>query len=376
MSFFSTVVPVIMRQENYSLEAIGLIQFVKIPWILKFLWAPIIDKKAKTTKKLRQIIISSEIFYAFVIVIVGFFSLKTDFMLIIIFVSVAFVISATQDIATDIYAIINLKTQERAFGNSMQAAGSFVGSLLGTGVMLIAYYYFGWIVLMFIISFFVCLAIIPLVFFKKDAKILRDTAERIHFKNIITFFTQKKVALHIVILIFYYSGIIGILSMLKPYLVDLGYNIKQIGVISGIFGTSMAVIASIAGGIIVKKLKIKLSLIIFALLNAITAVFFWRISLTTPNLIQIYIAVGLLWFGYGLSTVVIYTKSMGIVRKNNEGTDFTIQIVISHLSAMTIAVVSGKVADKITYSGLFKYETILAIAVLVFIIVGVRKNDK
>ncbi|MBE0653957.1 MAG: MFS transporter, partial [Bacteroidales bacterium] len=37
MSFFSTVVPVIMRQENYSLESIGYLQLIKLPWILKFL---------------------------------------------------------------------------------------------------------------------------------------------------------------------------------------------------------------------------------------------------------------------------------------------------------------------------------------------------
>ncbi|WP_234408734.1 hypothetical protein [Marinilabilia salmonicolor] len=43
MSFFSTVVPVIMRQEDYSLTSIGLIQLIKIPWILKFLWAPMVD---------------------------------------------------------------------------------------------------------------------------------------------------------------------------------------------------------------------------------------------------------------------------------------------------------------------------------------------
>ncbi len=38
MSFFSTVIPVMMRQENFSLSAIGLLQLIKLPWILKFLW--------------------------------------------------------------------------------------------------------------------------------------------------------------------------------------------------------------------------------------------------------------------------------------------------------------------------------------------------
>ena len=45
MSFFSTVVPIIMRQENFSLSSIGMLQLVKLPWLLKFLWAPIVTGK-------------------------------------------------------------------------------------------------------------------------------------------------------------------------------------------------------------------------------------------------------------------------------------------------------------------------------------------
>ena len=63
MSFFSTVVPVIMRQEHYSLEAIGLLQLVKLPWIFKFLWAPLVDNNARDRKQLRRWIVLSELFY-------------------------------------------------------------------------------------------------------------------------------------------------------------------------------------------------------------------------------------------------------------------------------------------------------------------------
>lgn len=37
MSFFSTVIPVMMRQEEFSLSSIGMLQLMKLPWILKFL---------------------------------------------------------------------------------------------------------------------------------------------------------------------------------------------------------------------------------------------------------------------------------------------------------------------------------------------------
>ena len=45
MSFFSTVIPVMMRQENFSLSTIGLLQLIKLPWILKFLWSPLVDRR-------------------------------------------------------------------------------------------------------------------------------------------------------------------------------------------------------------------------------------------------------------------------------------------------------------------------------------------
>ena len=50
MSFFSTVIPVIMRQEQYSLESIGYLQLMKLPWIIKFLWAPLIDKTSNSSR--------------------------------------------------------------------------------------------------------------------------------------------------------------------------------------------------------------------------------------------------------------------------------------------------------------------------------------
>ena len=139
MSFFSTVVPVIMRQEHYSLQSIGLLQLVKLPWILKFLWAPLVDNSSSNTKQLTKWIIGSELFYAVIIISIGFFDLQTDFTLMIFLIVIAFVASATQDIATDIMAIRVLSKEERSLGNSMQSAGSFLGSLIGTGVLLLAY---------------------------------------------------------------------------------------------------------------------------------------------------------------------------------------------------------------------------------------------
>lgn len=368
MSFFSTVVPVIMRQENYSLASIGLLQLVKLPWTLKFLWAPMIDNRTRSTKELKRWIFISEAFYALVIFSIAFFNLQTDFKLIIFLVILAFIASATQDIAVDIYAILSLKPSERSLGNSMQSGGSFVGTFFGTGVLLVAYHYFGWSNVLILLSVFVLIAVMPLYFSRKKMPLDNIQKERVNLKDILSFFKQKGKSKQILVLIFYYSGIIGIMTMLKPYLVDLGYNVKEIAFMSGIFGTLTAAISAFSGGFIVKKIGRKLSLYIFLTVSFLTGVYFWMISASNPTITALYIGIGLVWCAYGLSTVVIYTISMDAVRKGREGTDFTIQIVITHIGSLIVATLSGKVANDFGYGGLFGVEAIISLLTFIVLI--------
>ena len=376
MSFFSTVVPVIMRQENFSLGSIGLLQLTKLPWIIKFLWAPLIDNKTKTTRQLRSWIIFSELFYAVVILSIGLFNLQTDFKLIVVLMVLAFLVSATQDIAVDIFAILSLKPSERGVGNSMQSAGAFMGTFIGTGVLLIAYHYFGWTNLLFLLALFVAFALVPLMFYQKPIPVERVLKPRVTLKDIYLFLFEKGRHKHILILMFYYAGSIGILTMLKPYLVDLGYNIKEIALMSGLFGTSVAAISAFCGGFVIKKIGRIKSMYLFLSISLIAATYFWVISHSVPSLGALYIGISLLWSAYGFSTVAIYTISMDRVREGREGTDFTIQIVLTHLSSLLIAVLSGKIADLAGYSGLFGIEALFCLCTFVVLFYGLPKQKE
>lgn len=366
MSFFSTVVPVIMRQENYSLSSIGLLQLVKLPWTLKFLWAPLVDNKARSTKELKRLILISELFYAAIIFSIAFLNLQTDFKLIIFLVVIAFIASATQDIAVDIYAILSLKKSERSLGNSMQSGGSFIGSFFGTGVLLVAYHYYGWSNVLVLLSVFVLVALAPLFISKREIPSENIQKERVSLKDILSFFKQKGKAKHILLLIFYYSGIIGIMAMLKPYLVDLGYDVKQIAFMSGIFGTLTAAVSTLVAGFLMRKAGRRTALFVFLSVSFAAGLYFYYLSGIQPTQTALYIGIGLVWCAYGLSTVGIYTVSMDAVRKGREGTDFTIQIVITHIGSLIMATTSGKIAHEFGYNGLFAFEA--GMSALVFLL--------
>ncbi len=374
MTFFSTVMPVIMRQEHYSLTSIGLLQLVKLPWILKFLWAPLIDGSSKNNSDFKKWIFSSEIIYAVLIIAVGFLNLELDFNLIIIILVFAFAASATQDIATDAFAVLILKKEDRSIGNSMQSGGSFLGTVIGSGVLLIIYSFYGWKFLMFGLAGFVLIAMLPLSFFKKQINKSTDKSKKISGKDLYLFFMQKGIGRHIILLFFFYSGIIGILTMVKPWLVDLGYTIKEIGVYSGIYGASSGFFFALIAGRIMKKLGRQKSLRVFMFFTIVVTSYFVLISSYTQSTVLLIIALLLIWGVYGVNSVAVYTIAMDSVRKGREGTDFTIQIVFTHLGSLLLAVLSGKFAHHFGYRGLFIGETVFAVLVFVFFPILYKPN--
>lgn len=369
MSFFSTVIPVMMRQEEFSLSSIGMLQLMKLPWILKFLWSTIVDGNSRSVTDYKRWIITSEIVYAFLIFGVAFLDFKADFITIMICLIMSFMASATQDIATDALAVRSFLTKDKSLINSMQSMGSFSATLIGGGLLLILFRSIGWNAIIPFLGVFVLLAILPLIFNNNivipDSDQIRPKARK---RDVLLFFTQKGIWKQIVFLFLYYSGIIGTLAMLKPYLVDLGYNMHEIGIMSGIIGTVSGFIASFCGGLIVRRIGVSWSRILFAVMTLFTTAYFWILSLTAPSTFMLNLGIILLWGSYGLSTIVVYTTSMNMVRSGREGTDFTLQTVVTHISGILMAVFSGKIADMTGYSGLFAFETAIALVSFLYVI--------
>jgi MFS family permease len=371
MSFFSSTVPVILREGDFSLESIGLLQFIKLPWILKLFWAPFVDRKTSVLNDYKRWIIGSELFYAVVISIIALLHLETDFLLIATLMIVAITASATQDIATDALSIRIMEKGRLSLGAGMQSTGGFIGSLVGGGLLLIIYQQFGWSKLLLGLAGFVLIALIPLIFYKHKLKsadpensetVLKNVKKGISFSILTSFFGQNKIRSHILYLSLYYSGIAAILAMLRPYLVDLGYTKESIGWLFGVGGTLMAAGSSFITGWLIKRFgRQNISIIISALISLATAYIWWVSVYQFSDTRFIHSAITFIWIVYGMASVVVYTSAMRHVREGCEGTDFTMQTVLIHLVGMILAGISGLIAGKLSYSFLFGFGTVLAL---------------
>ena len=374
-SFLSTALQVLMRENNFSLTTIGLLQLVKLPWIIKFLWAPMVDRRCVTVNDYKRTIIVSELVYAALLLTIGFLHVSTDIYFIIFLVVLSLVTSGTQDVATDALAVLTFKKSDKSMVNSMQSMGSFGGALLGGGVLLMALHRYGWQTVLPFLAIFVLIALLPLLFNKHLTINEKPKETKAKKADFIWFFTQKGIWKQIVFLVIYYAGIFGTLSLLRSFLVDHGYNMKEIGLISGVLGTGVAFFASWGAGFFVRKYGVFKARIAFACVILITTLYFFLVLSDTITTLRVCIGVVLLWATYGMCTIVVYVSSMERVRPGREGTDFTIQTVITHLSGMMMAVVSGAIAQHYGYRLFFAIEIVIALASLVYILSVFKQKD-
>ncbi|MDR1516983.1 MAG: MFS transporter [Dysgonamonadaceae bacterium] len=392
MSFFATLLPVLMRQGEYSLLAISLLKLIKLPWIIKFLWSPLVDRRSDSVRDYKRWIIGSEIIYAMIIFAVAFMDFKSEFALIIGLVLFAFIASATQDIATDAMAARSFERKDSSLLNSMQTMGTFTGRMVGGGLLLMLFRWAGWGKLLPFVALFVLAALVPLVLNRNlklreretekrsDARVLflclvrkgvwKPIASSIAypFAVFILFFLKKGIWKHIAFLFLFYSGIIGILSTLSSFMVDLKYTTAQIGVILGIFGSAFGIVCSFLSGLLIRKIGKGEARKIISVAIVLVASYFLCFSLAGGfTHLTLMVGVALVWGIYGMASTMVYTVSMDIVRDGREGTDFTMQIVITHFSSMIVAFGCSSLGDVFGFSGLFATELALAVVSCVYV---------
>ena len=321
-----------------------------------------------TGRDFRRCIVVCECVYALFIILAGLLDIADSLYLIILLVTLSLVASATQDIATDALAILMHRGRDKNMVNSMQSMGSFGGALVGSGLLLLVLHRFGWHVVTPCLGVFVLLMLIPFMRRKDLDMVAKAPQQRPHLTDFASFFAQRGIWRQVGFLLLYYASIIGILSMMRPWLVDLGYSMKEIGVMSGIVGTTAAFCASFGAGFLVRRIGIYRARILFACFILMVTLCFLAISLIEhPSAGLLYGGIILMWASYGMATIVVYTSAMECVRPGREGTDFTVQTVLTHLSGILVAALSGAVADRLGYHGLFAAEVSIATLSLIYI---------
>lgn len=375
MAFFFSGLPVIMRKGGYSLEHLGYLGLMGIPYALKFLWAPYIDRGAGKANHYKKIVLAMTICYAIISAIASQINPAENLILLTVVLSIALGFLATQDIAVDAIATRILTPEERGFGNGLQAAGAFCGYFFGGGVMLIIFDSVGgWSNAVLVLTAMLVLALIPLVFFHEPAGAVKSRA---NIRTIFTFFKRKSILPVLFVAIYAGSFLEVSHRKMRPLMVDNGFSTEEIGLYISIIGMASGIIASVLFGLLMKRFGIRRGFLIsvaFGLLVFPALMFPANGFVTVPFILAAVILGGAASGGIHASVYALY---MNNGREGSEGSDFTVQNALAFLLTSPLGILFGKYADKFGYSNLFIVTGVLHLTVvlLAFFVVKNKKDN-
>lgn len=351
MSFFYQTLPIFMRQQGASLETVGALGLLALPWMLKFLWSPLVDQfSLNRDRHYGSWILVFQLLLASCVAICGLLDVRQNFPILMVFTLVACFCSASQDIATDALAVRMLVGTERAWGSTIQSAGNYLGSIIGGGGALILLDRIGWRSSLLVMAGVILLSGIPLLMYREHK--IEATTQKPSWTSLISFFKRERMGFWVVLLLLYLAGTNMTGAMMRPLLIDLKFSLTEIGQIIGVVSCSAGIIGSFVGGSIVNKWGVERSLVWFGIFQGISILACLPLARGGADLSIVYGANISLQFFASMCDMAIATVMLEKSELATAGTDYTIQTSLIYLSAILSMVVGGSISESLGYEGL------------------------
>lgn len=361
--------PAIVRDAGMPTAYIGLLALPAIPWALKFLWSPWVDRWGSGRANHRKRwIISAQLAAILLLVLIGL--LPPDWLFVEgvwLLLASLFLLNlcfATHDIASDGLAVRLLPAPLRGLGNSLQAGGYKSGFILGGAAMLLGVEVLGWTLTVWLLALLLLLFLVPVWRFDEpaDASVLQPKVSlRWWWQQLASFWWRPAMGLWLLLLLGYRIGDSFGSRMIKPMLVDHGWSLAGIGMldlVSSLVGLAGALLA----GLLLLRMRPIIALVLFGVLQALGLAVWGMVDVTSE--VAVWCASLFEQLADGLSTVALFTLMMARCRDGHEGVDYTLQACLVLMSSGVFTLVSGVSAEWLGYSNHFLLSAGLALAAI------------
>ncbi|OHE84729.1 MAG: signal transduction protein, partial [Lysobacterales bacterium RIFOXYA1_FULL_69_10] len=292
-----------LRDSGLDLGSIGLISLASFFYLLKFLWAPLIDRYAfPLTAFLGRR--RSWLFVSQVVVALGLAALaltrpELGVGPLVMWVLVASFAGATQDAAVDAYRIEIAPVKAQAALAATYTLGYRIGLILaGAGALYVAEF-LGWREAYLAMAALMLLPIITTLVCREPVAPESTVVRRIDFfgafwQPFSSFFSTNGLLLGLALLLFvglfkFPDQVIGVMA--GPFYLDSGYTKADIATVSKLYGVWMGIAGAFLGGIAVAAFGFRRMLFLAAIGVALSNVAFVLMAQYPSQIWAFYVAI-------------------------------------------------------------------------------------
>jgi PAT family beta-lactamase induction signal transducer AmpG len=350
--------PVYFRVHGVSLREIGLMSLLSLPWTWKMLWAPLVDRFGARQQWISACLLALAVA---TLAIIPQDAGKPSWLLwgVLLAFTAA---SATQDIAIDAYAVDVSTPEETGAINGVRVSAARIALLVGGGGVMMLAGVTGWTPLW--IALAVAFLVLAVIAYASPRVPLDQKERRNPIGPVLHWLLRWEMVPVLLFVPLFKLGDSLLGRMVKPFWVDRGYSLKEIGFVSVTLGVVLTIVGALAGGWFVKRFGIFRSLLWLGIAQALPHLGYAAVAQFTLPRETIYAASMLESFAQGLGTAAFLSFLMNLCDKEHAATQYALLSALFALTRDLVGAFSGIGVERMGYPAYFAFTMLLAIPTL------------
>ncbi|MFO8088564.1 MAG: AmpG family muropeptide MFS transporter [Desulfatiglandaceae bacterium] len=359
-----TVLQAWMKEEGIDLAVIGMMALVGLPYTVKFLWAPFLDRfTLPFLGRRRGWLLTAQLALMCSIAGLGLTRpAESPWTVALVAFMVTF-FSASQDIIVDAYRREDLTDEELGLGSSLYINGYRLGMLSASGGGLILADYISFRFVYGIMAAGILPGLITTLFARepKVAEGLPASMKEAVLDPLIEFLSRDGAILILAFIFLYKIGDTMAYAMTTPFYLDIGFSKSQVGTVVKLFGFWATIGGGFIGGVSMLKLGISRSLWIFGILQAVSTAFFAVLAKVGPSIPVLSGVIAFENISGGMGTAAYAAFMASITNKKFTATQYALLSSLMGVPRVIVSAPTGFLVKLTNWEVYFIICTLIAI---------------
>jgi len=362
--FFYTFIPVFLRTEGVSLVNIGLFSLASLPWSLRLVWAPFIDRYLHKSLWMGFSLVGIGVSVLFLSLVSPQDELFFSCLFLLCFFSSVF------DTAADGFVVEWIAQEALGKANGLRIAAYRVSLIVFGGGLVAISHYLGFKPIFYLI-FMIGLSVgsfLSLNPFLKHKISQKPHSLKEQFILPVKEILKRKGAFYLFLFVFSYKigdSLLG--AMVYPFWVDRGFSRLEIGMIAGTIGSLLTILGSLLGGYLSSQWTVKKSLLILGFFQAFSNLGYTLASIPTLPKQTVYLASIIESFTGGLGTAAFLTFLTKLCQKEFSATQYAVFSTLFSLSLTFSRSLSGFLTTYLGYTFFFGLTFLISLPAFLLI---------
>lgn len=368
-----------MTVEGVDLTTIGIFTLVGLPYTVKFLWAPLMDRFIPPFMgRRRGWMLLCQAALAFCIFSSSLFSPKEAPWLIAGLALMIAFFSASHDIVVDAYRADVLPAQERGMGAAVFVSGYRFSMLISGALALMLSEYLGWRITYMLLAGLMMAGMIAVFLGPEPAEDLSAPATLAEavMGPLKDFFSRKGAWAFLFLIILYKLGDAFAGSLTTAFLIrGPGFSLTEVGALNKGLGLASTLLGALFGGALMARLGLYGSLMFFGILQAVSNLSFMILASIGKSYFMLIAAVGFENLAGGMGTAAFVALLMALCHARYSAAQFALLSALSALGRVYVGPASGFLAKDMGWVVFFLFTFFIALPGLA-LLRSMKKNIK